>query len=729
MTKSDPPAVEPAVDVPFSGKVAAGSLRPAIWWLLSIVFALYPIGDRRAADPPWGRPWYLGRGLTILVVFVTLLVLAARRDRLPISTQRWRRCAAATLFLTSFLAFVSNFGVLTSDDNLPNRALPLAIADGDGFDLSHLLTPELDLHYSILHRGRRSLSAFPLGTGLLVTPYYAAVRALRSYSVPVILADGRFEKHAAALLTAAAVALLFSASAPLFGASVSLLLGLGLALATPAFSTLSQGLWSQTGELAAFAAALALFSAAEDRAERALPATGAGAALGYAVFCRPTALLLLPLVWVWIGPRPAQRRRFVIGLTAAGVAIGLLNWHLYGSISGGYGQLNQGAFELMERNFWTRLWLVLTSPSRGLLWFFPALVFALVRLRAVPPKRLPRPYRLAALSSLLALVMMTAAYAKWWGGYGIGPRLLAEASFPAMLLIAAVAACDRRLWARAVIIALLVCQAVVQVTLTRSPVAIAWNRTVNVDHNPEALRSWRNSLLAAAFVPGWSYEEPGPYLHDKLSSLDAAHRFPLDLAPIADQRYDVEDGTLDERSFGKPYLPRLARLDPAVRNGGPFLFLPPDAANMVRVCTGETSPPVLLPGAAIDRIFTVIAWREPRLQRVDTTRAGNKPPVGGTVVLVTQAGVRRRFPLRVQHELFDTTIRDWARYPAAERYVAGRPGNVDALLTQELVVQGRVRRFHELYLEGPADSPRGCLYLLAVTLRTLSPVGAPTTAR
>jgi hypothetical protein len=83
----------------------------------------------------------------------------------------------------------------------------------------------------------------------------------------------------------------------------SALFGLAtLALGTQVLLSMSQGLWSLTGELMALALAFALLDA---RDERPGPAAAAGVAAGFAFLCRPTALLLLPFL---AAGGPARRR-------------------------------------------------------------------------------------------------------------------------------------------------------------------------------------------------------------------------------------------------------------------------------------------------------------------------------------------------------------------------------------------------------------------------------------
>jgi hypothetical protein len=668
--------------------VAAASFRSAV------------LGPDRAHDAWWLWP---GTALALGLAGILALTRAARHD--PAVSPRWSRCAAAALFLVSFLVFMSNRATVTSGDNAANRVLPVSIASGAGFDLERVAPPAVAEQYAFRRIEGRLVARYPIGTGLAATPFYFAAQRLTGTGAARLIANLSLEKAIAAFATALAAVFLFAAARRFAAPGPALVGALAFSFATPALTNLSQGLWSHTGEIVFFAAGLALL-AGPVGPERA---AGAGAALAYAVLCRPTAVLLAPIAVVYLLPLPRRSRlALLVGGAAVLATAAWLQAHLYGSPFGAYVQFHSQAEYWSTAGFLERLAGVLASPSRGLLVFFPLLLFTLALPALARGNQSARWLHPVLIVSSAGVVLTNALFTRWAGGHSLGPRLLAELSVPTALALALALRPGRSRPVLAAVLLLLGWQAVVHLALQQSPRARSWNARVFLGANPAVLWSWRNGQLAAAFVPGWEYVDDVPYeRRDALPAPEGEPRWSaVSLRKQANARYDVSPG---EGPASGAYLPRLAAAHAALSDPARFDLLPPGAPNVVRTCTAEVSPAIPVGLAGIAALDTLILWR----QESPTERVG---PKVGHVRLVFGARKVQRVALRVGRDVFDTRLPRPRAAPRLHGLYAGGPLTVDALVAQRFSLRGLKRTLHEIRIEGPPPSLPGCLDLLAISV-------------
>jgi hypothetical protein len=667
---------------------ATALLRPWLWSVLTALAVTPPWLAGPVTHAPFGAPWFLGWLLVLSALFSLALALGRSAPESRAEPAR-RRCWAVLVFLLAYTGFVANYRTISAADNLPTRALPHAILSGQGFDLSSVLPERLHRHWSVTRADGALRSAYPVGTGLLVTPYYALARALDPRAAEVEASTAwHFEKHASALLCAFAIAWLFLGAtdlAPTEGRRA--FLALTLASSTPLLSAVSQGLWSQTGEL--FLSSLAVFALAR-RGSGPGGELASGLAMGAAFLCRPTALLLVPAV-------------LCLALaTACAVA---LNLHLSGHPLGAYARLNRAAKFWGLAGFEDRLAGVLFSPSRGLVWFFPALVlaaaFATLSWRRLSPRQ--RTTALASAATVGAVCLVTANNPRWWGGHSSGPRLLAELALPALLSSALVLRVGGR-GTRAALIALLILQSVVHFRIYSVERAVTWNRTVQVDQNIEALWSVRDGLLAAAFLPDpEGRRRDGPYFPVATARSGNRRWTSLDLASVANADYGAPRPRREPFAAWHLHLPRLALEHAAGTRESGFSFLPPGRPNMIQLCSSEVVEHALPAERKLERIALVLSWR------------GTETPAGpvGRLTLVRDGGRDERRLLLLGREVFDP-VSSLAAPTAA--IVAGSRDDSDELARSVLVVRkgGAVRA---LRWQGPDRRDAGCLHVLAVSVQ------------
>lgn len=397
------------------------------------------------------------------------------------------------------LALLANGATLSTGDTQALRWLPSRILLHRTLDLTgHPQFLDDPPHYSVVRIGERLLPMAPPGTALLALPHAAAALAASGSGVTPALVE-RWEKQAAALLVAAAAALFLVAVRRVAAPLPSLAATAVLALATPAFTTAGQALFPATG--AVFALCLALALLLSDEGSRGRTAA-AGLAIGLAFLCRPTAALAaVPLTALLSARRKGEAAPFALA-GAASVALGSA-WlaGLYGHPLGGWGIVN------LREGMWgdpaAGLAGVLLSPSRGLLWHFPYLVLLPAAWRSTRGDLPLRRLWLAALAALAATLLLTASYGKWWGGHGIGPRLLAEAAPWMALLVLPLLGGAARPAPRLAAIALCAASAVTQLLGAFRPAVLDWNTVVDVDRNPDVLWSLGDSQLAATWLPSW----------------------------------------------------------------------------------------------------------------------------------------------------------------------------------------------------------------------------------
>jgi len=258
-------------------------------------------------------------------------------------------------------------------------------------------------------------------------------------------AERRVLKVGAALVTAAAVALLYLVARFYLGVGWALALTSVMAFGSSLFSSASRPYWSHAW--AVFFLSLGMFFLLATAARRpwlrdALAAT----ALSWSFFCRPQmALSVLALTLFAVALR--RRRLLPLALVGGGWAVLFVGHSLwtFGRLLPPYfntpqaptGRLPwEGLFELHpEAALGT-----LVSPARGLFFFTPILLVILLAL-ARGWRLLDRDQRLLAklgLAVFLAHWHMLSSFGFWTGGASFGPRLFTDI-LPWFLVLGALA--------------------------------------------------------------------------------------------------------------------------------------------------------------------------------------------------------------------------------------------------------------------------------------------------
>jgi hypothetical protein len=343
------------------------------------------------------------------------------RDRLRVSV---------LIGLCCLVVYNANLRAISAGDTYPARYLPFAIL--------RYHTIFLDPVAKVTAQGRADtaywmvrvsdghiISVYPVVMPLLITPIYVPAVGylhLRGWT------DARLdhvakvmEKLTASFLAALSASLLYLLLRRRAKAPAALLLTLAYAFGTTTWVISSQALWQQgMAELLVIAALLLL------TAPCTVPRTlAAGLLLGLIAGNRPPDVILAAALGAY-GLFWAGRRRAPLLAAAATlpmVLVLLYNFHVAGSVEGGYGVIGHASF--FEHPLLPGVGGLLVSPTRGLLVFSPFLLFLVLVWRYLPRIREERGLTLAM---CIGVVIQIVLYAKadWRGGLSWGPRYMTD---------------------------------------------------------------------------------------------------------------------------------------------------------------------------------------------------------------------------------------------------------------------------------------------------------------
>lgn len=442
--------------------------------------------------PGWPRGW---NALLPLVVGGVLLSIGLVRFASG-ARPRVRDLLVVGAF-PLYALYTGNGLFLASADNVATRRIASQLVTRGTLDLAHDAPYEESFAWAAVTIRGRILPAFPVGVGLLQVPYAVVALAGSHGSItPSLVA--RWEKHFAALLTVASVAIFFFAVKRSLGWRAAWGTSGVLALATSLPACAAQSMWSLTGELFCTSLALLFLMPAEGRSQS--PAA-AGAAMAGAFLCRPTAVVSLFVLGV-LAWRESRREGARYGLAAAVGIAAILLWqfHIFGNALGAY-----GAWETGEGTWGgtipSSLVGTLLSPSRGLLVWHPWLLllpFAAMNMHTRPL----REWWQGSLAVVVLTWLVASLFTKWWGGGCLGPRYFTGvAPFLALLTAPLWTSPSRRM--RIALVGTVAFAAATQLLAAYNPKVADWNSVVNVDDHPRVLWSVRDSQLAAAWWPSW----------------------------------------------------------------------------------------------------------------------------------------------------------------------------------------------------------------------------------
>ncbi|MGH9222387.1 MAG: hypothetical protein ACRD2W_00970 [Acidimicrobiales bacterium] len=414
--------------------------------------------------------------------------------------------------------------VVTNGDSY--LAFPTAVSlvhDGD-LDLDEFPGDNVQRHYGRELRRGHSFDGYPWAVSLLLVPAVLAVGGLHavgalSRSATDLVRDdamGLPQLLTASVVTAAvALVLYFLAYERLTGDErrrrrLAVVIALGFATATAAWSTASRALWQHGPSMLLLSVALLLAVRADRRSDGtpagAAPWFAMGAVLAAANTVRPTNAAPAALFGIWLLVRHRHRRRLVPFLGGALAVAG--PWFVVNAAS--FGTPLPYYSSPGERLFWHESFgeaaaANLVSPARGLLIFSPVIVLLaaaglVLRFRRREGGLLDA----VAVGSVVAqLLIVSASKEAWWAGHSFGPRFMSDVlPFLAYLAIPAVdaVAAQRRLVLRVATVATLAWSVLVNAQGAYLRASNCWN-VVPKDINADPHRVW--SVSDPQVVSGW----------------------------------------------------------------------------------------------------------------------------------------------------------------------------------------------------------------------------------
>lgn len=369
--------------------------------------------------------------------------------------------------------------------------------------------------YLSARSGTHVVSVYPYGGPLLAVPLIALADlqaeitgANLDQQARAGKISGGVEFWAAAIIALCSVMLMaFTLRRMGTPEPVAMLLTAGFALAGPLASTGARGLWQHgpagLALVAATLGAVEIERRTGDTDDRSVvaPSLLLGVAAAYGPFIRATigiADALLIAAGSWLLVRAGRTRSvawIVLGALAGATPYALTRG---ATIDGGY-QSPTGLGSLSLGDLPHGLLGVLLSPSRGVLIWCPFLVVGIVlvaRRHAQRPRLLPICLGVGAASVL----GFTAAWPLWWGGFSVGPRLMAEFVTLTVLFLGSMArgVVIRRSALGVLGVVVLLGAALHWIGAHRTGME-QWNTTPNVDEHPSRLWSWSDSQLVAWF--------------------------------------------------------------------------------------------------------------------------------------------------------------------------------------------------------------------------------------
>jgi hypothetical protein len=363
--------------------------------------------------------------------------------------------------------------------------------------------PDAPSDYRVVERAGHRFYAYPPGTPMAAVPAVAIAR-VAGLDMARSGDDDKVQRALAAIsvgITAVLAALL--AVRWLRWPLATMLAGV-FVFGTPVMSTMGTSLWSTNLTVVVSMLVLLLVARGDASGGGPVRAAAIGALLGFAFWCRPTAILLAGLVVLWMFGRAATiaRRSAIVNALALSAAVLvslalliLMSRLTYGTWLPDY--YIGGRLAASDR-FGTALVAHLVSPSRGLLIFAPAAALAPIAALLSPRRVLQVPLAALGLVWLCLHLLIVSRFPYWWGGYGFGSRLLVDV-LPGVFVFscaAAAAVCgSSRRWKLLGLLALVPAAAagiwINSVQGVFNSATATWNASPNIDRFPGYAFDWR----------------------------------------------------------------------------------------------------------------------------------------------------------------------------------------------------------------------------------------------
>ena len=416
-------------------------------------------------------------------------------------TQLRQRLSLAILCAVTFLVsytspvsyeFSDPYGsLLTSQAILEHGTIKLDAYDQNLLESNHFI-----------RRGEHVYYLFPLGTSIYATPFVWLANLLGK-DMAVYADYHAVQNILSAITTVISCALIFAICRLYLSFPYSLLLSSTLVFGSSIMSTMGTALWSINFTVVFTLLSLLLLARGHQERTDVNPYL-LGFLLFSAYICRPTTsvfIIAVLLYSLW------KRPRTFIKLAATCLALlsvfALFSWVEYKQVLPPY--------YLPDRlsgssTFWVAIYGNLFSPARGILVYSPYLILTLLGSIYFFRQLYSDPLFWVVASWIILHLIAISLFPHWWGGFGFGNRLMADA-FPALALLT-VLVCNRviqlkppRLY-RVIATSFIILSAASVFINTYEGLynvnTIAWNAAPNIDQHPQYLFDWRYPQFLAS---------------------------------------------------------------------------------------------------------------------------------------------------------------------------------------------------------------------------------------
>ena len=347
------------------------------------------------------------------------------------------------IFIICLFVYLVNERTIGSGDTVPNSILAFNLLENHTLNFENLRGTYLEKfaggYFFIDSIQGKLTSIYPIGTAIITFPFYLIFYLyLKISSIPVDLTSNDFESYrllfeklAATLTTSIAVVFFYLASRLKFQRKISIISTIIYAFATSVWSINSQAMWQHTAlNMALIVTIYCLLKANRVREKNEIMLLLiAGFFAGLLPGIRPTAALftMAAIAYSFLNFR-LRSVWFVLGLTSALPSIA---WNLYyfGNLTGGYSKVLQNPYVIINLQYFIKTGLALLfSPSRGLLFFSPILIFSIFGAYRLFKSRFKKEEKLIGLMTIAAIFIFInySFYSMWWGGHNYGPRFLTD---------------------------------------------------------------------------------------------------------------------------------------------------------------------------------------------------------------------------------------------------------------------------------------------------------------
>jgi hypothetical protein len=330
------------------------------------------------------------------------------------------------LFVLALTGYLYNFRYRywgAGGDTTPAELLPLTLAgDGDLF-FDEFVKPGEPMPFWYTPVRGRAVSSYPILPGFFNVPTYFIAQRL---GIPL---DGEHRSMlsmiTASVVCALSVVFLYLAALHIVRPRTAFGAALVYAFGTTVFSVAARGMWQHGPSVLFLTCALWLLARGRDGGVAL-----AGLLLGFAVFSRPSNLLIAAPLTMYVAVKHS-RKTLAAFIGFAAIPATLLFWYSYvhwGSIRNmGQYSINQPGLKLFATDrMGDGLLGLLFNPSRGLLVFTPLFLFSFVTVAALLRRPSRQPLLFTCALSVPAIIVLYSMWYSWWGGSCFGYRLLTE---------------------------------------------------------------------------------------------------------------------------------------------------------------------------------------------------------------------------------------------------------------------------------------------------------------